>query len=845
MTPQDAGEGGITPGRPVPRDDDRRLRVAERESSLVAWTADRPSDNLPIALSTFVGREREVAELKRLVEDTRLLTLTGPGGSGKTRLAMAVAVEVVGRFEDGAWWVELAPLSDPELVPQAIATALDVEEAPERALNEAIVEDLKSREVLLILDNCEHLMDACAALADALLRTCPGLKILATSREALNIGGEREWIVPPLSLPDPGWGADIKKLGHYEAARLFLERAKGAVPSFELTVENAPAVARLCRRLDGIPLAIELAAARTKVLSAEQILGRLEDSLKLLTGTDRTAPERQRTLRGTLDWSYDLLGEQERKLFGRLSVFAGGWTLEAAEFVGSGEDIEGEEILDLLSGLVDKSMVVAEVGIADAPRYRLLEPVRQYGLERLEESEGADRARRRHAEFYLALTEETEPELKGPRQVELLDRLEEDHDNLRAAIRWALEQGGAEMALRLTASAAHFRYPRGYLTEGRRQLEAALAGASGPPAARAKALTEVGWFALEQSDYDQAQSSLEESLQMYRELDDKYGVAHALECLSVAKWRLGDYGRAAQLQEESLALYRELGHEWGIAASLNNLGVVAQEQGDYERAAALHLESLALSRLLGDSLEIGWGLRSLAQVYLRQGQFERSATLLEESQSILRELGTKLTLAQTLRTLGETVLRQGDGTRAAAVYGEGLALAAEAGSKTEVAGCLEGLAEVALTHGRSARAARLWGAADALREAIGAHPSPSDRSNPGYGSALAAASSRPDGAAWETGWSEGRQMTQEEAIGYALLEEEVEPAPQPKVSAGLSERELEVLRLVAEGLTDPQVASRLYISPRTVGFHLRSVYRKLGVSSRAAAASEATRRFLI
>jgi non-specific serine/threonine protein kinase len=784
--------------------------------------------------------------VKRLVGEARLLTLAGPGGAGKSRLAMAAASEMVEEdFEDGAWWVELAPLSDPDLVPQALGSAMGVEETPGRTLSEAIVEDLKSREALLILDNCEHLMDACAALADALLRTCPGLKILATSREALNIGGERVWIVPPLSLPDLGRGADVEELGRSEAVRLFLERAKGAVPSFELAGENAPAVARLCHKLDGLPLAIELVAARTKVLSVEQILVRLQDSLRLLTSTDRMAPERQRTLRGALDWSYDLLGGQERKLFGRLSVFAGGWTLEAAEFVGSGGDIEGEEILDLLSGLVDKSMVVAEVGTGEAPRYRLLEPVRQYGLERLEESEGADRARRRHAEFYLALTEETEPELKGPRQVELLDRLEEDHDNLRAAIRWALEQGEAEMALRLTASAAHFRYPRGYLTEGRRQLEAALAGTSGPPVARAKALTEVGWFALEQSDHEQARRSLEESLLVYRELEDKYGVAHALECLSVAKTRLGDYGQAAQLQEESLALYRELGHEWGIAVSLNNLGVIAQEQGEHEQAAALHLESLVLLRVLGDSLEMGWALRSLAQVFLIQGQLERSATLLEESQSILRELGTKLTLAQTLSTLGETVLRQGDGTRAAAVYREGLALAAEAGSKTEVVGCLEGLAEVALTHGQPARAARLWGAAEVLREAIGSPPSPSEGSNPHYESALAAARSRLDEAAWEAAWAEGRQMTPEEAIGYALLEEEVGPAPPPMDTAGLSQRELEVLRLVAEGHTDAKVAERLYISPRTVNRHLGSIYRKLGVPSRAAAAKAAVERDLL
>jgi non-specific serine/threonine protein kinase len=798
-----------------------------------------------LELTSFVGREREVSEVGRLLASHPLITLTGPGGAGKTRLASAAAFEAVKDFENGAWWVELASLSDPDLVPQAVAQALNVPETPTLSLTDAIACDLRELEILIVLDNCEHLVGACARLAHDLLHACPGLVVLATSREALGIGGERNFPVPPLSVPEPDHAQALEGLKQYEAVRLFVERAKAASPGFEVTEANAAAVARICHKLDGLPLAIELVAARTKVLTVEQILVRLQDSLRLLTSTDRMAPERQRTLRGALDWSYDLLGEQERKLFGWLSVFAGGWTLEAAEVVGSGEDIEEEEILDLLSGLVDKSMVVADVGTGDAPRYRLLEPVRQYGLERLEEREGVDRAHRRHAEFYLALTEENELALKGPEQVKLLDRLEEDHDNLRAAIQWALEQGETEIALRLTASAAHFRYPRGYLTEGRRQLEAALAGSKGPPVARAKALTEAGWFALEQSDHDQAQSLLEESLLVYRELDDKYGVAHALECLSVAKTRLGDYERAVQLQEESLVLYRELGHEWGIAVSLNNLGVVAQEQGEYERAAALHQESLALLRVLGDSLEMGWALRSLAQVFLIQGQLERSAMLLEESQSILRELGTKLALAQTLRTLGVTVLCQGDGTRAAAVYREGLALAAEAGSKTEVAGCLEGLAEVALTHGQSARAARLGGAAEALREAIGSYPSHFDRSQSGYEGTVYAARSRLDEAAWEAGWSEGRQMPPDEAIEYALLEEEAEPAPPPKETAGLSKREVEVLRLVAEGLTDAKVADRLYLSPRTVGQHLRSIYRKLGVPSRAAAVREAVERGLI
>jgi DNA-binding CsgD family transcriptional regulator len=440
------------------------------------------------------------------------------------------------------------------------------------------------------------------------------------------------------------------------------------------------------------------------------------------------------------------------------------------------------------------------------------------------------------------LVEGAEAQLNGPEQVEWLDRLEEDHDNLRAAIRWALEQGEAEMALRLSASAAHFWYPRGYLNEGRRYLEVALAG-DGSCAARAKTLTEVGWFALEQSDYEPAQRSLEESLLLYRDLGDNYGVAHALECLGVAKTRLGDYGRATQLQEESLALYRELGHKWGIAVSLVNLGTLALKQGEYEQATTLHLESLALLRVMGDSLHIGYVLSMLGQESLMQGQLERSTALLEESQSLLRQLGNKPILAETLRNLGETVLRQADGRRAAAVYKEGLALAAEVGSKAIVAGCLEGLAEVTLTHGQPARAARLWGAAEALREAIDLSLSPFERSHyDDYEGRVTAARSR----LGEAAWAEGRAMTPDEATEYALSEEEPAPAPSPKgEKAGLSERELEVLRLVAEGLTDSQVAERLYLSPRTVGQHLRSIYRKLGVPSRAAAAKEAVERSLI
>ena len=688
----------------------------------------RRDNNLPLQLTGLVGREREIAEVGRLLADARLLTLTGPGGSGKTRLALTVAGEVVEEYEDGAWVVELAPLSDPELVPQAVASVLGVREVPGSPLLKTLADHLLSKSMLLVLDNCEHLIDSSASLAEALLRRCPDLSILATSREALGLTGESSWPVPPLSLPDPRHLPAVESLPSYEAARLFIERAVAVEPGFEPNSQNAMAIAQVCYRLDGMPLAIELAAARVRVLSVEQISSRLDDRFGLLTGGGRTALPRQKTLRAAMDWGHELLPERERILFRRLSVFVSGFTLGAAESVCVWDELEREEVLDLLTSLVDKSLVnVADQG--NEVRYRLLETIRQYGGEKLRLSGEESALRRRHACFFLKLAEEAEPELKGAQQVEWLDRLEEDHGNLRVAIRWALEEGEIEIALRLTASAAHLRYPRGYLNEGRNQLEVALADGTGSHAARAKALTEVGWFALEQSDYEQAQRLLEESLIMFRELGDTYGVAHALECLVVAKTRGREYGRAAQLGEESLALYRELGHKWGIAMSLTNLGILAQERGEYERATAHHLESLELLRVLGDSLSVGYVLRLLGQSSLMQGQLERSAQFLEESQVLLSRLGDKPTLATTLCNLGETMLRQGDGARAATVYKESLALAAQVGSKATVAGCLEGLGEVALTLVQPARAARLWGAAEALREAIGMSLGHQNRAN--------------------------------------------------------------------------------------------------------------------
>ena len=430
-------------------------------SSPSSETPRRQPTNLPLELSSFVGREKEVAEVKRLLGDNRLVTLTGPGGCGKTRLALAVAFEVVEDFGEGAWWVGLAPLSDPTLVPQAVAQALEVHEQPGFSLTETLADALRNKRLLLILDNCEHLIEACARFAHTLLTSCRHLRILATSRETLGVAGEADWRVPSLTLPEVERPPSVDDAVHYEATRLFVERARSRLSTFSLTPENAQAVAEVCRKLDGMPLAIELAAARVAMLSVEQISERLEDPLRLLSAGDRTAEPRQRTLRATLEWSHELLSEPERLVFRRLSIFAGGWTLEAAEAVCAGEGLEEEDVLELLSRLGDKSLVVAEVGSEDAVRYRMLEPVRQYAWKLLEDSGEAEQVRERHATYYLELAEEAEPELKGARQGEWLGRLEREHGKLRTALGWSIEGGDADLGLRLAGALERLWWTRG------------------------------------------------------------------------------------------------------------------------------------------------------------------------------------------------------------------------------------------------------------------------------------------------------------------------------------------------------------------------------------------------
>lgn len=749
--------------------------------------------NLPGSLTSFVGREREKEEVERLLGTTRLLTLTGTGGCGKTRLALEVARDLAGAYQDGAWLAELASLTEPELVPQAVADTLRVHEQSRRSLTDTLADALREKDLLLILDNCEHMVDACAPLVETLLRACSRLRILATSREALGAAGEVIWRVRPLSGPTPYPRPAVEELEGYESVRLFVERARYRNPIFILDRHNAGSIAEICRKLDGIPLAIELAAARVGTLAMGQISSRLEDSLRLLTGSGRTSTPRQRTLRGSLDWSHELLDELERRLFRRLSVFADGWTLEAAEAVGSG-DGTNLPVLDLISRLVDKSLVAAEVSDNGGARYRMLEPVRQYAREKLEQNGEAGAVGCRHAEYYLALGERVEPELVGARQVEWLERLETERNNLRTALSWALvredaeREGRAELGLRLATALGRFWGVYG-VSEGLNWLERGLArSATSSKLLRAKALNEVGWIALWQGDYEGSETALEESRALFEDLGDRSGVAASLASLGLAVLLQGDKARATALREEADKLRREPLDRQTLAHVLISLARIALQEGDYERTTALGRESLALNRELEDR----WGI------------------------------------AQSLMAMGFAELALGDHEGAAASFEEALRLLRTRGDQIGVSFSLLGLAGVASEQLKPERAARLWGAAEALRETVGLRFSPSDRSHLNYENRLTAARSLLGDEAFAAAWTEGRATSLEEAIEYALAAEEpASDAPGP-----LSPREREIASLIAQGLTRRRIASELSISPRTVDTHVGKIFKKLGVSSR-------------
>ena len=643
----------------------------------------RPN-NLPQQLTSFVGRESELAEVKRRLYKSRLVTVAGVGGLGKTRISLQAGADLLDEFPDGVWFVELAPLADARLVPQAVASVLGIKEEAGHAVTEVLLKHVENRQLLLILDNCEHVALAAAELAKNLLQASPRMKILASSRELLQIAGEKKYSLPPLPVPDPGEPATVVALTQSAAVRLFVDRAVAAQPSFRVTADNASAVAEICRRLDGIPLALELAAARARSLSMETMAARLSDRFRLLTQGDRTALPRQQTLRACIDWSYDLLSDTERALLRRLSVFAGGFLLAAAETVGADGAVDADDIVDLLDRLVQKSLVEFDV---DAGRYRLLETVRQYAVERLDEAGESKATRTRHLQFHVSLTQEAFWKIQGPEQRAWMSRLDAERENLLAAHRWCDQaEGGGDWGLWLVSALRGYWLHRGLLELGYQLTVEALARTAAPTKGlqRCWALQAAGWLSFWMGNYVKANAFCDESTAVAREMGDKASIAFVLILAGMVCETQGKRDEARAHLEEALALSRVVGSKHQLAQALHALAELHRAHGNLDAALPLYEEALSLQRQLGDSYESAICLLNLARVAIQRGSADSARTMLLEALAIAAEIGSKLVGQFVLDVSAWLAAFVGDGANAARFFGAAEAQLEETGYHREM-----------------------------------------------------------------------------------------------------------------------------------------------------------------
>ena len=723
-------------------------------------------NNLPHQSTSFIGREEELAAVDALLADARITSVVGPGGIGKTRLACEIARRRADRHPAGVWFVDLAPLAGADTVSRAVARALDVPERPGSTLVDAVCAHAAGRRLLLVLDNCEHLLDACRDFAEAWLRLTQAPTLLVTSREALRVAGERCYALPALALPDPHDAHE--RIEAASAVRLFVDRAQQARPQFRLAPTQSAALARLCIRLDGIPLALELAAARIAVMSVDQILDRLDDRFRLLTGGSPAALGRQQTLRATIDWSHALLTQNERALHARLAVFSGSFTLEAAQGVCSGDGLDEWAVLDALTSLTRKSMLIFE-DCDGRHRFRLLETVRQYAVDQLRDNASRAAWLERHLLWYAALAEQTEPELTGPAQQIALRAMDGELDNLRGALQHATLAGPVDAGLRLAVALFRFWSVRGHRVEARKWFEGLIAaGPSGQiDALRAKALNVLGSLAWELGDRQAAARIHGEVLVLHRQLGNQHGIASSLNNLGNLKLADNDFAAAESLHEESRALRRELGDRKGESVSLSNLGITASERGDTARAKALLAESLQIDRALGDPRAVALRLNNLGVQYELEGDLASARALYEESLAIRRDLGDRTGVAQSLSSLGGAACEEGNHLVARAFLHESLAIQREINDLRGIAISLEGLAAVCVGLREPLPAARLFGAAEQLRAEIGV-PIPA-RKRPRDDAAVARARSLAgNDDAFHGAWQRGRLMELPRAIAYAL-----------------------------------------------------------------------------